>query len=479
MSKIKKPKSVTSSWNTQIHERFLKYLRETFHLSEKEITAYQEVARTHLKKSIRFNTSRVTIKQEKKRLEKEGWKFTKTPVPEVFYVDREDTSIALGNTIEHLMWEIYVQEVAASHSVDLLRKKMKKEPYLILDMCASPGGKATQLAEYYPWATIIANESSRDRLSQLYTNLDRMAHPNIVVTNMDGRRFSDIVEKFDGIVIDAPCSGEWTAYKHGDILKYWHIKNIKRIAKLQSHLLLSGIHALVTGWSMVYSTCTINKLENEWVIEKVTKKLWKGMKLIYSHRFWPQKEGMWGFFISYIQKKEDIPEQEGDLYIRSSRIELLGGKKKEIVENWYREQFSADMEKGYYYTYEKDVYFCAHNIGSLLESLHLTKAWITIGHIVNEKFEPTHNAWVIFCSESDESWGNLKATKKLDISDDSRIHEYLTTGKTSYTASSDDASMEKIPGHYELYAHSRSLGIAHYDWSQIHTYMSRKLWRRV
>jgi len=76
----------------------------------------------------------------------------------------------------------------------------------ILDMCASPGGKTTQLADYFPESLIIANEVNRSRTPQLFDNLDRMGYDNVAVVSCDGRFFQNFPEYFDAVLLDAPCS---------------------------------------------------------------------------------------------------------------------------------------------------------------------------------------------------------------------------------------------------------------------------------
>ena len=130
-------------------------------------------------------------------------------------------------------------------------------------MAASPGGKTTQLAEQYPEAFIVANEPTRERIPQLLQNLDRMGSANIGVTLYPGQYFRHTPEVFDRILLDAPCSGEGTLYKGTEATKHWHIKNIKTIARLQEKLIEAALIALKVGGEMVYSTCSLNLLENE------------------------------------------------------------------------------------------------------------------------------------------------------------------------------------------------------------------------
>lgn len=115
----------------------------------------------------------------------------------------------LGMSVDHLVGNFYIQELAAAHPVDLLADgKIHENNFLILDMASSPGGKTTQLAEYFPNSFIIANEPSRERIPQLLQNLERMHTPNIAITLYPGQQWRHFGEIFDRILLDAPCSGE-------------------------------------------------------------------------------------------------------------------------------------------------------------------------------------------------------------------------------------------------------------------------------
>ena len=272
-----------------------------------------------LRKTLRVNTNKISIKEFKKHVENKSvapfssgreriqdwvvvnldsneWTLTETPLwDNMFYIDREDTSLALGHTLEHIAGYFYVQELAASSSSFYMSEdKIDTSEYMILDMSASPWGKTTQLAEYYPNSIIIANEVDKSRMRQLHENTDRLWAKNVYVTNYDGRFFGNFPEMFDKILLDAPCSWEWTSYKTDDALKYWNIKNIKRIAKLQFQLLENALISLKVWGELVYSTCTLNCLENEGVIEKLREKY--GEYFVFSP-FLPLGERIqdWGF----------------------------------------------------------------------------------------------------------------------------------------------------------------------------------------
>jgi 16S rRNA C967 or C1407 C5-methylase (RsmB/RsmF family) len=151
----------------------------------------------------------------------------------------------LGFSLDHICGNFYIQELAAAHPVSILASgEIQEESFLILDMASSPGGKTTQLAEYFPNSFIIANEPTRERIPQLLQNLERMNTPNVGITLYPGQQWRQYREVFDRILLDAPCSGEGTLFKGTDAAKHWHIKNIKTIARLQEKLLDSAVHAL-------------------------------------------------------------------------------------------------------------------------------------------------------------------------------------------------------------------------------------------
>jgi 16S rRNA (cytosine1407-C5)-methyltransferase len=134
-------------------------------------------------------------------------------------------------------------------------------------MCASPGGKTTQLSETFPNAWIVANESSKDRLPQLIENTERMGAESISLCLDNGMHYGENhPEAYDIILLDAPCSGEGTAFKHDTAVSFWNEKGIKKIARLQGKLIESAWKALKPGGWLLYSTCTLNTFENEEVL---------------------------------------------------------------------------------------------------------------------------------------------------------------------------------------------------------------------
>lgn len=222
-----------------IHSQFLTYFKtEFFENNQEEFELFQKSLLRPLKKTIRLNSNRINFDSFISEKEKEGWKFHSTPNGHVFHVDRLDTSTALGSTLEHLRGDFYIQELSASMSVwQLSDGKVHPENHLILEMAASPGGKTTQLSEHYPNSIIVANEFAKERINALIENVERMGNTNVAITNVNGVQFENLENVFDLVLLDAPCSGEGIGFKAEQSLKFWNIKNVRTIARLQSKLL--------------------------------------------------------------------------------------------------------------------------------------------------------------------------------------------------------------------------------------------------
>ena len=299
-----------------INPRFIAYFEEHFFRDKpEELALFLASLEKWIPRTIRIKPRKEA--EVKARLEQYGFVLGETYIPSVYTLGRSDDFDPLerriGFTLDHLVGNFYIQELAAATSVHILSDwKSIDADFVILDMAASPGGKTTQLAEMYPDAFIIANEPTRERIPQLLQNLDRMGSANIWVTLYPGQYFGQTPEMFDRILLDAPCSGEGTLFKGTDATKHWHIKNIKKIARLQEKLLDASIIALKVWGEMVYSTCSMNLLENEWVIDAIREKYPDSFEVIFQKHFWPHIDHTWGFFVAKIRKISSVERQEKD-----------------------------------------------------------------------------------------------------------------------------------------------------------------------
>lgn len=139
----------------------------------------------------------------------------------------------------------------------------------VLDLCAAPGGKATQIAAAMAGrGLLIANEPEPARARVLAGNLERMGAANAVVVNaLPDRLARQWPEAFDAILVDAPCSGEGMFRRDPAAMSEWQSGSPRGCAERQSEILDQAARMLKPGGRLVYSTCTFNRLENEGSVE--------------------------------------------------------------------------------------------------------------------------------------------------------------------------------------------------------------------
>ena len=144
---------------------------------------------------------------------------------------------------------------------------------LVLDLCASPGSKTTQIAEHLEGSGIVmANEIASSRINTLVANVKRHGSITPIITHHDGRFIPKVPRTgFDKILVDAPCTGSATTRKNPEVWKKWLPSGGKSLHKLQLELLLKAINLTKPGGRIVYSTCSLDPVENEAVISEVLR----------------------------------------------------------------------------------------------------------------------------------------------------------------------------------------------------------------
>jgi len=164
-----------------------------------------------------------------------------------------------------------------------------KEGDLVMDTCAAPGSKATQLAEAIPNGLVLANEPSSGRLNLLVTNRGRLGISNMLIMQHDGRHIGRMPEPgVDGIVVDAPCSGTATTRKNRELWYSWTPKVGRSLFKLQSDIAFRAAQLLRPGGRMVYSTCSLDPIENEAVVCDILQRCpWLELVKIDAEKLFP------------------------------------------------------------------------------------------------------------------------------------------------------------------------------------------------
>ncbi|MDB2588123.1 RsmB/NOP family class I SAM-dependent RNA methyltransferase, partial [Candidatus Poseidoniales archaeon] len=145
---------------------------------------------------------------------------------------------------------------------------------LILDMCAAPGSKATQIAEaIHPNGVVVANEPASGRVNMLVSNRGRLAISNMLINQQDGRHLGRIPPPgYDGIVADVPCTGSATSRKNRNVWWKWSPRDGRSMFKLQVEIAYRGAMLLRPGHDLVYSTCSLDPCENEAVVAELLRR---------------------------------------------------------------------------------------------------------------------------------------------------------------------------------------------------------------
>ena len=305
----------------EFKETFIEEYEQGF--GKEWITSFVQVCNHHPRKAIRVNTTKIRVDVLKKKLHDE-WVLESIPwCEEGFWINHEEGDrFDVGNLYTHLMGDIYVQSAASMIPPVVLGV----EPGMhVLDMCAAPGSKSTQIAQYLRGeGFLVANDANGNRLTALGINQQRLGLPEIIVTNMEGQRLPTN-QTYERVLVDAPCTGSGTIMKSHKAAEMWSSSLISKMVGIQDVLIRKAWHLVKPGGILVYSTCSVQPEENEGVVSRFVKdtgartvpitldiersqpvKNWKGD--VYSNvddvlRISPQDNWTEGFFVSKFKKE--------------------------------------------------------------------------------------------------------------------------------------------------------------------------------
>lgn len=243
----------------------------------------------------------------------------------------------ISHPIEHRLGEYYIQDAASMMPVELFDFEDIERP-LILDMAASPGGKTTHLVgRTGDRGMVVANDSSRDRITALRLVMQSWGAINIAATHYPGEKFGAwFPETFDRVLLDAPCSMQGLRATESHGIRAISQNEILSLARRQTRLLSSALQAVQVGGQVVYATCTLSPEEDEAVLDAVLKWFKGAVEIVdLSHRFsgigtaltsygeqvfdpavqhaarlWPHRFGTAGFFTALLTKTASIETRE-------------------------------------------------------------------------------------------------------------------------------------------------------------------------
>jgi NOL1/NOP2/fmu family ribosome biogenesis protein len=272
----------------------------------------------------------------------------------------------------------------------------------VLDLAAAPGGKTTHLAALMQGrGLLVSNEIHPERAKILAENVERLGISHALVTSSTpgelSRRFP---EMFDKIMLDAPCSGEGMFRKDPAAVSEWSPGHVDMCAARQWDILQDAYLMLKPGGSMVYSTCTFNRSENEDNIARFTG-TYPDMELIAEKRLWPHLEKGEGHFVALLRKRVS----DGTADTRSKRS-IFKGRNTPKVNSSVREAFqqflawAAAELPGYEalgvpVLFGESLYLLPEHFNGplhtgLLEGLKVPRAGLHVAHLKKNRIEPAH-----------------------------------------------------------------------------------------
>lgn len=344
-----------------------------------------------------------------------------------FYLQEEVHQ--LGYHPLHASGAIYLQEPSASSAVEIL--DVQKGDW-VLDLCAAPGGKSTQIAgKLAHTGLLVSNEIEGKRAQILLSNMERLGIGEAIITNAHPEDLCPMCAGwFDKVLVDAPCSGEGMMKKHDAAMEEWSEEHVKACAKRQLQIIDTAFDALKEGGILVYSTCTYAMEENEQLVAQILAKRndieqmdcgvafgrggfpCNGMNANYVRRIFPMDQGE-GHFIAKFRK------------IKGGAVKQSKEKKPVLLPTEIQKQLQdiVVVPSGYFYIEKEKVYFRTQPFVDL-GNIRVLRQGILCGEIVKKRLEPhqhlfvsaqLHDAFKQFCVLDEMQWEKFQAGEQLSI----------------------------------------------------------------
>lgn len=352
--------------------------------------------------ALRFNTLKVQSPEERMRIlktlkissdKKVSW------ANEAYYFDE---NVRPGKHPYHEMGLYYIQEPSAMSAAALLAPKPGMR---VLDLCAAPGGKSTQLATYLgDSGLLVSNEINTQRSRILSQNIERMGIKNAIVTNEDSFVLaSHFPGFFNAIQVDAPCSGEGMFRKLPEAIEQWSMENVAICVARQKEILDNAAVMLKPGGTIVYSTCTFSKEENEDVIEYFLERH-PDFTLEEMERFWPHKVDGEGHFVAKLVRRGCVDtdlkadrktkknknsknrKNETKPALTKENMKLLS----EFLDETISEDMAAWIKNSRLVMFGEQLYRLP-DMEVDIKGLKVQRAGLHIGEFKKQRFEPSHS----------------------------------------------------------------------------------------
>lgn len=405
---------------------------------------------------LRVNTGKISVSEFLKICP-----FELRPIPWIdngFYYDGEKVSPAKHPY--YFAGLYYLQEPSAMTPANRLPVEPGDK---VLDLCAAPGGKATELgAKLQRQGLLVANDISSSRAKGLLKNIEVFGIGNVLVTSEEpGQLEKYFPEYFDKILIDAPCSGEGMFRKDRKMVKAWMEHGPEFFSNIQKSIILQASRMLKPGGMMLYSTCTFDSRENERIIEQLLAQApefhleeilpYEGFcqgfpeytktgnpELKKTVRIFPHHMKGEGHYLALL-KKEGISVQE-----RKQKTEKSRKLPEELEEffshvSWRPEGSRLDI-------HGERIYYMPEGLPRL-NGLRFLRTGLLLGEWKKKRFEPSQAlAMVLSCQDYDQCL--------ILNGEDERVRRYLK----GETLDVEDLLPEKAKGWYLVCVDGYPLG---------------------
>lgn len=315
--------------------------------------------------------------------------FTLTPIPWTdngFYYD------GAVNPAKHPYYYAglyYLQEPSAMFPAATLPVRPGDR---VLDLCAAPGGKSTELAARLQGkGLLVSNDISASRCKPLLRNLERFGFTNTFVCSQSPQ---DLAERFpayfDKILIDAPCSGEGMFRKDPSLINNWNADSNDTYSSLQKEIVHSALHMLKPGGDLLYSTCTFSPKENEEVIAYLLEQdptlslttleqpgFENGIGLTECVRIYPHKVKGEGHFTALIHKEGTLSSSGSE-----QKVSLPAVLKESLPDMQF------PLTDGSFETIKDKLYFIP-NMEVQRKGLRFLRTGLYLGDCKKNRFEPS------------------------------------------------------------------------------------------
>lgn len=286
----------------------------------------------------------------------------------------------------------------------------------VLDLCAAPGGKTTQLAAALEGrGLLVCNEINPKRAKILARNIERLGIANALVLNEHPQKLEERFEGwFDRILVDAPCSGEGMFRKEEAAVADWSPETVDMCARRQLEILRSAARMLAPGGRLVYSTCTFAPQENEGVISRFLagapefsaakadapwfapgRPDWienPAPGIEHTFRLWPHKLHGEGHFAAVLEKASDAPVGAAISRPYGSPGGQLIAAPTDLVE--FCKETGAALPEGRPLAFGQSLFWVPEETPDL-KGLKVLRPGLELGEILKNRFEPAH-AWALW-----------------------------------------------------------------------------------